>query len=141
MIRTSATPGLPAAPERLRWAVVRIGPDPAVRREHAGERRALVVSSEPIHRARLATILPITAVRADPRYPGEVALAVGEAGQARPGVILCHQVRTIPLDRLAGRTPDGFVTSPATRAAVREALAHHLGLDIPPVVDGARVTG
>jgi mRNA-degrading endonuclease toxin of MazEF toxin-antitoxin module len=140
MIRTSATPGLPAAPERLRWAVVRIGPDPAVRREHAGERRALVVSSEPIHCARLATILPITAVRADPRYPGEVALAVGEAGQARPGVILCHQVRTIPLDRLAGRTPDGFVTSSATRAAVRAALEHHLGLDIPPVVDGARIT-
>ena len=140
VIRGSALrrPVAPPVPERLRWAVVRIGPDPAVRREHAGERRALVVSSEPLHRARLATILPITAARSDPRYPGEVALAAGEAGQARPGVILCHQVRTIPLDRLAGRAPDGFVTSAATRAAVREALAHHLGLDIPPVADGAR---
>jgi mRNA-degrading endonuclease toxin of MazEF toxin-antitoxin module len=126
---------------RLRWAVVRIGPDPAVRREHAGERRALVVSAEPLHRGRLAIVLPITAVRADPRYPGEVALRAGEAGQSRPGVILCHQVRAIPLDRLAGRSPEGFVTERATRAAVREALAHHLGLDIPPIADGARAEG
>jgi len=126
---------------RLRWAVVWIGPDPAVRREHAGERRALVVSIEPLHHGRLAIILPITAVRTETRYPGEVVLHAGEAGQARSGVILCHQVRAIPLDRLAARTPDGFVTSAATRAAVRAALAHHLGLDIPPVVDGARTSG
>ena len=123
---------------RLRWAVVRIGPDPSVRREHAGERRALVVSIEPLHHGRLAIVLPITAVRVEPRYPGEVTLPAGEAGQSRPGVILCHQVRAVPLDRLAGRAPDGYVASSATRAAVREALAHHLGLDIPAVADGAR---
>jgi hypothetical protein len=50
----------------------------------------------------------------------------------------CHQVRTISFDRLAG-APEGFVTAPGIRAAVRTALAHHLGLDIPPVVDGARI--
>ncbi len=134
--RASAVP--PTTPDRLRWGVVRIAPEPGVRRQHAGDRRALVVSMEAVHRARMATVLPITAVRDEPRYPGEVVLPVGEAGQVRPGVILCHQVRTIPLDRLAGRAPDGFVTSAATRAAVRRALAHHLGLDIPAVVDGAR---
>jgi mRNA-degrading endonuclease toxin of MazEF toxin-antitoxin module len=128
----------PPTADRLRWAVVRIAPEPGVRREHAGERRAVVVSMEAVHRARMATVLPITAVRGEPRYPGEVVLPAGEAGQVRTGVILCHQVRTIPLDRLAGRVPDGFVTSATTRAAVRRALAHHLGLDIPAVVDGAR---
>jgi mRNA-degrading endonuclease toxin of MazEF toxin-antitoxin module len=133
--------GAEHAAGRLRWAVVRIGPDPAVRREHAGERRALVVSAEPLHHGRLAIVLPITTVRADPRYPGEVVLHEGEAGQSRSGVILCHQVRAVPLDRLAGRAPDGYLTDPATRAAVRGALAHHLGLDIPPVADGSRPTG
>jgi mRNA-degrading endonuclease toxin of MazEF toxin-antitoxin module len=138
MIRGST---MTAGTERLRWAVVRIGPDPAVRREHAGERRALVVSIEPLHHGRLAIVLPISTVRTEARYPGEVEIQAGEAGQARPGVILCHQVRAIPLERLAGRTPDGFVTSAATRAAVRAAMAHHLGLDIPPLVDGARPSG
>ena len=117
---------------------MRVALEPTRGHEQGGTRRALVVSAEPFHRARLATVLPITASRADARYPGEVPIPVGEAGQTKPGVILCHQVRTISLERLAG-APEGFVTKPETRAAVRTALAHHLGLDIPPVVDGARV--
>ncbi len=133
----SERPTGPAA-GRLRWAVVRVTLDPARGHEQGGTRRALVVSAEPFHRARLATVLPITASRAEARYPGEVPIAVGEAGQTKPGVILCHQVRTISLDRVAG-PPDGYVAAPGTRAAVRVALAHHLGLDIPPVVDGARI--
>ena len=128
----------PASTERLRWAVVRTRLDPAVGHEQGGTRRALVVSAEPFHRARLATVLPITASRAEPRYPGEVAIGVGEAGQSKDGVILCHEARTIWLDRLAGPTPEGYVTSPVIRAAVRAALAHHLGLDIPAISDGAR---
>jgi mRNA-degrading endonuclease toxin of MazEF toxin-antitoxin module len=123
---------------RLRWAVVRTPLDPAVGHEQGGTRRALVVSAEPFHRARLATILPITASRSEARYPAEVAIGIGEAGQTKAGVILCHQVRTVSLDRLAGPTPDGYVTTPAIRAAVRAALAHHLGLDIPAIADGAR---
>jgi len=124
---------------RLRWAVVRVRLDPVEGHEQGGTRRALVVSAEPFHRARRATVLPITAARGDARYPAEVPIGVGEAGQTKAGVILCHQVRTISLDRLHGSAPEGYVTSPAIRAAVRSALAHHLGLDIPPVVDGARV--
>jgi mRNA-degrading endonuclease toxin of MazEF toxin-antitoxin module len=119
---------------------VRVALDPARGDEQGGTRRALVVSAEPFHRARLATVVPITAAREDARHPGEVPIAIGEAGQTKPGVILCHQVRTISLDRLAG-APEGFVTAPGVRAAVRAALAHHLGLDIPPVVDGARIDG
>jgi len=123
---------------RLRWAVVRTRLDPAIGHEQGGTRRALVISAEPFHRARLATVLPITSSRGEPRYPAEVAIGVGEAGQTRAGVILCHQVRTVSLDRLMGPAPEGYVSSHATRAAVRAALAHHLGLDIPAIADGAR---
>ena len=120
----------------LRWAVVRVDLDPTAGHEQSGQRRALVVSYEPFHRSGLATVCPITAARADARYPGEVAIPVGVAGQTRPGVILCQQVRTITLDRVVG-TPEGRVADPVIRRAVRSALAHHLGLDIPAIGDGA----
>jgi len=130
-------PGVtPAGP--LRWAVVRVVLDPAVDHEQAGTRRALVVSYEPFHRSGLATVCPITTARADPRYPGEVAIAAGVAGQTRDGVILSQQIRTISLERVVG-PPDGRVADPVLRRAVRAALAHHLGLDIPAVGDGALV--
>ena len=32
-----------------------------------------------------------------------------------------------------------YVTDPAIRSAVRDALGRHLGLDIPPAEDGASV--
>ncbi len=123
-----------AAP--LRWAVVIVGLDPVEGHEQAGERRALVVSYEPFHRSGLMTVCPISAARSEPRYPGEVAIPAGEAGQTRPGVILCSQVRTVAQARIRGR-PLGFVGAPATRRRVRRALAHQLGLDIPAVGDGA----
>ena len=117
----------------LRWAVVVVGLDPAKGHEQAGKRRALVVSYEPFHRSGLMTVCPITAARSEPRYPGEVAIPAGEAGQTKPGVIMCAQVRTVTQGRIRGR-PLGIV-SPETRRQVRRALAHHLGLDIPAVVD------
>lgn len=120
----------------LRWAVVRVSLDPVIGHEQRGTRRSLVVSYEPFHRSGLATVCPITAARDAARYPGEVAIPVGAAGQTGPGVILCHQVRTISLERVEG-APDGRLDDPALRRAVRVALAHHLGLDIPAVGDGA----
>jgi mRNA interferase MazF len=120
----------------LRWAVVRVALDPATGHEQGGTRRALVVSYEPFHRSGLATVCPITASRDEARYPGEVMIPVGEAGQTRPGVILCQQLRTISLERVVGE-PDGRLTDVGLRRGVREALAHHLGLDIPSVGDGA----
>jgi mRNA-degrading endonuclease toxin of MazEF toxin-antitoxin module len=120
----------------LRWSVVIVDLDPVEGHEQAGERRALVVSYEPFHRSGLATVCPITAARSEPRYPGDVPIAAGEAGQSRDGVILSSQVRTISLRRVRS-APLGFVQDPGIRRAVRAALAHHLGLDIPAVGDGA----
>jgi mRNA-degrading endonuclease toxin of MazEF toxin-antitoxin module len=121
----------------LRWAVVIVDLDPVVGHEQAGERRALVVSYEPFHRSGMVTVCPITAARAVARYPGDVPIGAGEAGQTRDGVILTSQVRTISLGRVVS-PPLGVVASKQIRAAVRAGLAHHLGLDIPAVADGAR---
>lgn len=120
----------------LRWAVVMADLDPVEGHEQAGTRRALVVSYEPFHRSGLATVCPITAVRSEARYPGDVPIRAGEAGQTRDGVILASQVRTISLRRVTA-PPLGTVSDPAVRRSVRGALAHHLGLDIPAIADGA----
>ncbi len=58
----------------------------------------------------------------------------------RWAVVLCHQLRTIDLDRvtayeLAGRAQ--YVTDPGLRREVRAALTRHLGLDMPDMADGA----
>jgi len=123
----------------LRWAVLIVDLDPGEGHEQAGERRALVVSYEPLHAAGMITICPITAARGETRYPGEVQISVGEAGQTTPGVILCHQVRTISLQRARAMLQSGArvhrLTDSAIRAAVRQALAVHLGLDIPGAID------
>ena len=108
--------------------------DPTRGHEQAGTRRALVVSYEPFHRSGLLTVCPITAARANVRYPGDVRLPNGEAGQTKDGVIICSQVRTISAERI--RTPVvGRLTDPARRREVRRALAHHLGLDTPAIAD------
>jgi len=119
---------------RLRWATVVVRLDPVEGHEQAGTRRALVVSYEPFHRSGLLTICPITAARGV-RYPGEVAIPRGKAGQTEAGVILCHQVRTISALRVADVT--GSLGDPGIRRDVRAALAVHLGLDLAAAVDGA----
>lgn len=121
----------------LRWSVVIVDLDPVTGHEQAGQRRALVVSYEPFHRSGLATVCPITAARSEARYPGDVPIPSGEAGQTRDGVIVTSQVRTISLRRVRS-SPLGMVGNSSRRRAVRAALAHHLGLDIPAAVDGAR---
>jgi mRNA-degrading endonuclease toxin of MazEF toxin-antitoxin module len=127
---------------QLRWAIVIVDLDPTEGHEQAGQRRALVVSYEAFHRSSLLTVCPITAARAKPRYPGEVAIPAGAGGQTKDGLILCAQVRTISVRRIraSGILPDGgiaYVADPRIRSAVRAALRHHLGLDIPPLSDGA----
>ena len=122
----------------LRWAVVLIDFDPAKGHEQQGVRRALIVSYEAFHRSGMATVCPITTRQ--PKYPGEVPIPAGHAGQTRDGLILAHQVRTLDLARVTAFSIGGqmqFVTEPATRRMVREALAHHLGLDLVSSVDGA----
>jgi mRNA-degrading endonuclease toxin of MazEF toxin-antitoxin module len=125
----------------LRWAVVIVDLEPgAVGHEQRGQRRALVVSHEPFHGSGMATVCPILA--REPRYPGEVAIPAGQAGQTKAAVILCHQVRTIDLSRvttfdIGGRAQ--FMTEPALRGRVRAALARQLGLHIPAGMDGATI--
>jgi hypothetical protein len=66
---------------------------------------------------------------------------VGEAGQTKPGHIICSQVRTISILRARISLQSGravqYVTDARIRTAVRESLAIHLGLDIPGLEDGA----
>ena len=121
----------------LRWSIVVVDLDPTEGHEPAGRRRALVVSYEPFHRSGMATVCPITVARAEARYPGDVPIPAGVAGQTRDGVILTSQMRTISL-RGVSSPPMGLVQERAIRRSVRAALAHHLGLDIPGVGDGAR---
>jgi len=112
--------------------------DPIVGHEQAGLRRALVVSQEAFHRSGLATVCPISA-RA-PRYPAEVAIPAGQAGQTKDAVVLCHQLRTIDLRRVTAFEVGGrpqVIGDPGVRRAIRSALARHLGLDLPIGVDGA----
>jgi len=121
-----------------RWSIVIADLDPTVGHEQRGRRRVLVVSYEPFHRSGMATVCPISA-RA-PRYPGEVSLPKGQAGQTKDAVVLCHQLRTVDLGRVTsfevGGTPQ-FISDPSIRGQVRAAIAHHLGLDIRAQLDGA----
>ena len=123
----------------LRWAIVIVDLEPGtIGHEQRGQRRALVVSYESFHASGMATICPISA--REPRYPGEIAVAAGHAGQTKDAVILCHQVRTIDLARVTTFDVVGapqYLTDPAARRGVREALSRHLGLDIPAHSDGA----
>jgi mRNA interferase MazF len=122
----------------LRWAVALVDFDPSRGHEQAGTRRALVVSYEAFHRSGMATVCPITTRAA--KYPGEVRIPDGHAGQTRDGLVLCHQVWTIDLSRVTAFELGGrpqVVTDEGVRSAVRSALTHHLGLDIPASLDGA----
>jgi mRNA-degrading endonuclease toxin of MazEF toxin-antitoxin module len=122
----------------LRWSVVIVDFDPAVGHEQAGHRRALVVSYEPFHRSGMAAVCPITT--RPPKYPGEIAIAVGQAGQTRDGLVLVHQVRTIDLRRITAFEIAGVpqvISDAGLRRAIRRALAHHFGLDVPAAADGA----
>ena len=122
----------------LRWSVVIATLDPAIGHEQAGSRRVLVVSYESFHRSGMLTVCPITSRL--PKYPGEVAIPRGVAGQTVDGTILCHQVRTIDLGRVASVEIGGQVQrleDTRLRADVRSALARHLRLDVPARLDGA----
>ncbi len=122
----------------LRWAIVLVDLDPTVGHEQAGHRRALVVSYEAFHASGMAAVCPVSARSA--KYPGEIPIDAGLAGQTKDAVILCHQLRTIDLARVTAYEVGGeprYVTDQAVRRRVRAALTHHLGLDLPAVVDGA----
>lgn len=121
-----------------RWSIVILDLDPAIGHEQQGTRRALVVSYGAFHRSGMATVCPITSRPA--RYPGEVAIPAGVAGQTLDALVLVHQLRTIDLRRVTASQIGGrrqVLDDPAIRRAVRSALAHQLGLDLPASLDGA----
>lgn len=124
-----------APARRLRWAVLHINFDPVQGHEQGGERRGLVVSYEPIHSAGMIAVCPITAARTDPVRPAEVRIPFGEAGQTNQGS--SSAIRCGPLLRARPEGAVRYVTDPDIRTRVREALAIHLGLDIPGRSDGA----
>jgi len=122
----------------LRWAIVLVDFDPTVGHEQAGQRRALVVSYEPFHGSGMAAVCPISARPA--KYPGEVPIGKGQAGQTKDAVILCHQLRTIDMARVTAFEIAGliqYVTDVEVRRQVRAALSRHLGLNLPGAADGA----
>ena len=138
LISIEATPGPPDVTDVVRWGIVVIDFDPTIGHEQAGRRRALVVSRDPFHRSGMATVCPISA--RPPRYPAEVMIPAGHAGQTLDAAILCHQLRTVDLRRVTAIEIGGqrqVVTDPAIRAGVRAALARQLGLDLQPAADGA----
>src|SRR5450756_1078400 len=96
-------------PGVLRWAIVIVDFDPVQGHEQEGTRRALVVSYEAFHRSGMAAVCPISAREA--KYPGEVAIPRGHAGQTKDAVVLCHQVRTIDLSRVAAVQIGGAAVS------------------------------
>jgi mRNA-degrading endonuclease toxin of MazEF toxin-antitoxin module len=121
-----------------RWSIVIIDLDPAVGHEQQGVRRALVVSYDAFHRSGMATVCPISS-RAS-KYPGEVAIPAGIGGQTRDAVVLVHQMRIVDFRRVTAFEIGGrsqVLVDPTIRRAVRSALAHHLGLDLPASLDGA----
>lgn len=120
----------------LRWAIVLVNLDPTEGHEQRGLRRALVISYEAFHASGLATVCPVSA--REPRYPGEVAIPAGHAGQTKDAVILCHQVRTIDLSRVKAYELGGriqYVTDPEIRRQVRLGITRHFGLDSPTALD------
>lgn len=126
-------------PVPLRWAIVLVDFDPARGHEQQGLRRGLIASYESFHRSGMATVCPITTRAA--KYPGEVPIPAGHAGQTKDGLVLVHQVRSVDLGRVTAFEIGGEVqriTDAATRLAVRQALARHFGLDLEPSMDGAR---
>src|SRR4051812_14839019 len=109
-------------PSVLRWAVALMDFDPAGGPEQQGARRALVVSYEAFHRSGMAAVCPITT--RSPKYPGEVPIPAGHAGQTKQGLVLVHQLRVVDLARVTAFSIAGsiqYVTDAATRHRVREA--------------------
>jgi len=125
----------------LRWAVVRVRLDPVEGHEQAGQRPVLVASYEPFHSLGLLTVVPITAARTAPRFPGDAAILAGEAGLSQASVIVCSPVRTVASSRVVTHGVSGtelnHVLPLSVRRQVRDALAHHLTLDVRADVDGA----
>lgn len=100
--------------------------DPTIGHEQAGRRPVLIVSSDGLNhgRAGLVVICPLT--RTPPRVPAHLGVPAEETGLAANSTILCDQIRTLSVTRLAD-TAAGRV-SPATMATLEGCLRLLLAL-------------
>ena len=131
----------------MRWAIVRLdngAGSPAIGGEGRSanlRRAALVVSNEAFHRGGFATVCPIVDRPARTYRPSEVGIPAGHAGFKNGALVLAHQLHTVSLSRLSPVVSRGLVRhirDARVRRQVREALLHHLGLDLSAVTDGGR---
>ena len=88
----------------------------------------LVVSNEAFNQATgLLTVVPLTSRKPGRRlYPSEVLLPAGAAGQRVDSIALCHQIRTISVQRALSTL--GRLVDPDLREQVAAALLEHLEL-------------
>lgn len=87
----------------------------------------LVVSNEAFNLAMPnLTVLPLTSTERR-LYPAEVLLPNGLAGQPRDSIILAHQIRTIPKQRM--QTLVGYLEDEPTRQNVYQAIRDHLDFE------------
>jgi len=102
------------------WAV----PDPAVGREQAGRRPAVVVASDDYLEqvTRLAVVVPVT--RTDRGWPNHVTLT-GDTGLPADSFAMTEQIRTI--DRRRVQRVTGRVDTD-TQAAINQWLGDFLGI-------------
>jgi len=111
----------------FQWAIMEANLDPVAGTEQKGKRPVLIVSNEEYNQVMPnVTVFPLTSTKRR-LYPSEVFLATGKAGQPLDSIIMAHQIRTIPKQRLKGLL--GYLEDPGVRDEVRAAIREHLGLD------------
>ncbi len=101
--------------ELRRGAVIRAAPDPAVGREQAGRRPAVVVSGDDYLRLVTESIIVVPVTTVDRGWPDHVRLGGSAVGLADPSFAMTEQPKTI--DRRRIRTVVGSV-DPATLAEI-----------------------
>jgi mRNA interferase MazF len=74
-----------------------------VRGQERKQWRALVISVNELNHgpAGIATVLPLSAV--DQKIATHVKVTAGEAGQTADGFVKCEEMRSVSIERLAGR--------------------------------------
>lgn len=92
-------PGAPPRYGEIHWAK----PDPGVGSEQGGRRPVLVISSDDAIGVitSIVTTIPLTTRQRD--WATHILAAGPRSGLAEPSWIMCEQVRTISVERLAGR--------------------------------------
>lgn len=112
----------------FKWRVLVADLNPVKGSEQKGRRPVLVVSDEHFNTLMpVVTVLPITSVKEGRRvYPNEVLLPKGASGLPQDSIILAHQIRTIPKQRL--KESPGSINDGKIREAVKGAMRVHLNL-------------